>query len=320
MGEEKIKELKLVDLEHHLKNSIDLFICCSSYEERCKSVPDSINDSKLEKVIVCEHSNLSKFVRENATYLMDKFGSKATKVCLDSSDPLKSADAFSGALDQVQKGSSILIDITTFTHETLLILIKILLTKLKSASIRLAYNSAKDYSVNIEGRDKWLSKGLEEVRSILGYAGLIIPGKETHLILMVGFEHERAAKLIEAYEPNVISLGHGDKSSSTSNKHYLSNLSFKELLEETLATYEHVENFEFSASDPWKTSDSLNKLISNYSNYNTIIAPLNTKISSLGAALTAHANSKIQICYAQPVQYNFDHYSVPSDKCYLIEF
>ena len=50
---------------------------------------------------------------------------------------------------------------------------------------------------------------------------------------------------------------------------------------------------------------------------NTVIAPLNTKISTIGADLAALENENIQLAYAKPNIYNVDGYSIPNEFIYL---
>ncbi|MDP2644327.1 MAG: hypothetical protein Q8P24_05265, partial [Desulfobacterales bacterium] len=40
------------------------------------------------------------------------------------------------------------------------------------------------------------------------------------------------------------------------------------------------------------------------------VAPMNTKLSTVGAALASFENSEIQVCYAQADYYNYHGYSL----------
>ena len=52
------------------------------------------------------------------------------------------------------------------------------------------------------------------------------------------------------------------------------------------------------------------------SGHNALIAPMNTKISTVGAALLAMEDDTIQLCYATAHQYNEKGYSTPGQECY----
>ena len=75
----------------------------------------------------------------------------------------------------------------------------------------------------------------------------------------------------------------------------------------------------FSCSNPWETKESILEQIKKYGDDNTVIAPMNTKISTIGAAIASWEEEKIQICYAQAIRYNYANYSTPGDTCYVFE-
>jgi hypothetical protein len=81
--------------------------------------------------------------------------------------------------------------------------------------------------------------------------------------------------------------------------------------------YGTVEEFNFSCIDPVQAKVDLKRQIYQYDGYNVIIAPMNTKISAMGAALLAYERPEIQLCYASANVYNVDGYSIPGDDCYL---
>jgi hypothetical protein len=167
--------------------------------------------------------------------------------------------------------------------------------------------------------DRWLSKGVAEVRSVLGYPGEFFPSRKTHLIVLVGFEHERASKLVEIYEPNILSLGYGKAGSETSQKHYSANRNYHKLVREAVATYTTVREFEFSCSNPWDAKKAILAQVATTPDHNVVVAPMNTKISTVGCALAAVENQTIQLSYAKAMSYNYQQYSVGGTMCYLFE-
>jgi hypothetical protein len=233
---------------------------------------------------------------------------------MSTDDPLRTADSLHAAIDEsIAAGlRKFLVDITTFTHEGLLILLRILQFR-SIGSVDCGYTSAREYSVGDLDERKWLSKGLGEVRSVLGYPGRVLPSKKLHLIIMAGFEADRAERVILEYEPNTISLGLGDPNDSISPDHYKANRIFYERLVEK---YSNVLEFTFSCSDPEKTRSALRKQVALLPDRNVLISPMNTKISTVGAALVAFDDDAIQLCYATAHRYNEQAYSMPSDHCY----
>jgi len=301
----------------------DLFICCSSFEDRCLTIPSAIRSDNITKALIVENKNICQ-AGKNATLLREKYFNKYVDVDTSTIDPLMTADNLRRALEiSTLQGShqSIVVDITTFTHESLLILLNLLKSKMTMGdSVTLLYNSAMDYSTNsVSVQEKWLSKGVSGVRTVLGYPGDIQPTKKMHLILFVGYEYLRATKLIEILEPSMISLGYGRQGTATNQTHENASEYFHNLVKGMALQYAHVNCFPFSCSDPYEVKDTILQIVSNYPDENIVVAPMNTKLSAIGTGLAAIENRSIQLCYAPAMQYNFDNYSSSSDTCYYIQ-
>lgn len=317
-------KVSLNSLDRTLGSDLDLFICSSSFEERCLAVPESLGLS-VKKVLVCENQDYEPFVSHNTQRLLKHFGRRAKKVTLRTDDPLLVADNLSGALEKAirPQTETCVVDISTFTHESLLILVKVLNQSGYKGSLRFVYAGAKDYALNLPDNEKWLTKGVDDVRSVLGYPGIILPSQRLHLVVMVGFESERAEKLIETYEPAAISLGLGTVTESVRRDHHKVNAGFHQKVLEfarNLATQKtDTREFSFSCVDPIRTRSSLLEQLTLYPDYNTVIAPMNTKVSTLGAALVALENAHVQLCYAHAVHYKIDGYSAPDNDCRILD-
>jgi hypothetical protein len=315
----KSDAIELDKLRSRLKLPIDVFICSASFEERCKSIPDQLDPHDVAHVIVCENEDLKSIVEPNSLYLQQRFSGKSNPVYLDTTNPIKSADNIQKALQQTvsDKPVNYLIDITTFTHESLLILIKLMKNVvITKDSIQFVYTSAADYAVGMELKEKWLSKGIGDIRSVLGYPGRLLPSRKIHLIVLVGFENDRAEKLIEKCEPALVSLGFGKAEESVNREHHKANVYFHDILSQKRSD---VYDFTFSCIDPIESEKAIEAQISKFPDHNVVIAAMNTKISTVGAALVALKNENIQLCYAHAHQYNYEKYSMPSTECYVFE-
>ncbi len=292
----------------------DVFICCASFEDRSQSAPAQLEGAAFTRVLICANENFPHIIRKTARDLQRRFGSIARLVSLNTSDALRTADSLQEAIDSALQANlnRFLVDITTFTHESLLILLRIFQIR-GITSVEFLYTAAEEYSVGDPDDKKWLTKGIGEVRSVLGYPGKAVPSQKLHLIVMAGFEADRAERLLQEYEPSRISLGLGDPDYSINRDHYKANrLFYQKLLEK----YANVLEFTFSCSDPEATREVLRTQVLGLPKHNTLIAPLNTKISTLGAALLALEDDSIQLCYATAHQYNETRYSIPGDHCY----
>lgn len=305
--------LRLDQLKSKLQPS-DVFICCASFESRCLSIPESIRSMYFRRVLICVNENFPRVLRSSGRKLKEIWGESGQIVTLNTDNPLRTADSLYLAVgDAVRSGyRRFLIDITTFTHESLLILLRIL-SLFSVPELEIVYANAADYSIGDVGASKWLSKGIGEVRSVLGYPGRSNPSNRLHLIVMAGFESARAERLIQEYEPSGISLGLGDPDDSISSQHFGANQIFHSKL---LEKYAKVLQFTFSCTDSFAARDALKRHVTQIIGHNILIAPMNTKISTVGAGLMAIENDSIQLCYATAHKYNERHYSTPGLDCY----
>ena len=151
-----------------------------------------------------------------------------------------------------KKGQNqLLLILLLFTHEALLILFKVIdsLVYPNGHSIVYLYNPAHKYSY--DSSEVWLSKGLKDMRTVIGYPGRFKPYNRLHLSILVGYENERAKLTLESIEPNIISLGKAAKLESVNPDMAENNL---QAYEDIKSMYKDVTEFEFSCLEPTKTA------------------------------------------------------------------
>lgn len=234
---------------------------------------------------------------------------------LDTQEPIETARIlFEGVhhFHDRARGAPALLDITSFRREELLILLSLIsrLPRSDIADWHLAYVGARFMG-------EWLSGEVTEVRSVLGYPGEARPSKSTRLVILMGFEVARARRIIESYEPKEIILGMGRKADSINNDLYVRN---KELFEQLGREFKgSIETtFEFSARDPLAVKQELASVIGDPARANLVIAPLHTKLSTIGVGLYGASEPLAQICYASVDEYNEAAYSAPGTDVYLL--
>ena len=74
-----------------------------------------------------------------------------------------------------------------------------------------------------------------------------------------------------------------------------------------------VEEFTFSGYDARATKVAIQSIVERNRSFNTIIAPMNTKISTIGAAMVALEDDTVHVCYSQADVYNVANYSKPGE-------
>lgn len=296
-----------------------VFIGYASFEQRSVIAPLSINNNQIKTAIIFHSKgNDDGIARES----MNKhFECVAKFVELDLGDPISIARVLTVTIKELLSSTpvSLVIDITTFTHETLLMLLKLVLTnKDRFRCVRCLYNGADKYSVGDSLDEAWLSKGCKDVRNVIGYPGLLRPSAKNCLILLTGFELERATRLIELIEPDKLLLGSGEEPTSSNNKDLMDYFHGK--FDDWKSSYKNVDCsfFRFSCKNVEKTIETLSRLTAENSEDNFIIVPLNTKLSTIATSIVALQNNKIQVCYSIPETYNTKNYSSPSENITIV--
>lgn len=319
----KAPTIKLKVVAKEKPSKIDLFLCASSFEDRCFSTAASlktiIRNSDGIKSIVYFNSNEHPSIVSNSKRLKRILGPSCKLYALNTELPMANASILNESLElalKTGKVSNILVDTTTFTHETLLVLIRLLYFKKdRFTKLFISYVGAVNYSIQEqEDTKKWLSHGISAIRSIVGYPGRNSPAKKNHLLVMFGFESDRTELLINHLEFDVVSVGLGSEKESICKSNFVIN---KTRYDDLTKSFDKINKFNFSLIDPLKAKRSILKQANKFKDCNCVIAPMNNKISAIGAALAGIDNPKIQIIYAKPTEYNVSGYSSPGKEVFI---
>ena len=316
----EVKKVNLRFINSKLENDYDVFICCSSFEERCLTIPQKIENKHFSQIIIFENSIGSALIKNNSQKLKGLFAHNQTVVSVDFSNTLSFADQLARQISMIQgRKLKVLIDVTTFTHETLLICLKVLKLTKKVDELTCVYVNATEYCPGQEVDKKWLSQGCKNVHSILGYPGMLFPSLKTHLIVIVVYEYNRAFDTISTIEPNSVSLVYGSANDSITDKDKEANSTYNDLVLQMAFEYKNIETVEMPCDNPNLVAEGLSKIISDHENDSIVIVPMNNKMSTVGVALSAFQNEHVQVCYAPAVLYNEENYSSPGEYCYFIK-
>lgn len=316
----KTEKYKINDEILALSEGADLFICCSSFESRCLTIPEKLNKGDVKNIAICVSKNAPDTI--NTEKLKGIFNDcKPTIILTNPEEPYDTLTQIQNYISNFlidNNDVSVVVDITTFTHENLLILYKILDLNLdKIKKLVLCYNDAGEYSINSNTEeDKWLSKGVGDIRNVIGYPGYLTPARKTHLVILFGFEVERTLRIIDQFEADIVSIGVGSTKQSICDRHCDINYKrFKELQE----NYPSLESFEFSLTNPVDTAESIKAQMKKFPDTNVIISPMNTKLSTIGAAIVTKHDDDVQLCYIRANLYNKDGYSTPGEHIYTYQ-
>lgn len=315
-----MKRILASSLAQEVQGSNILFITFASFEARCLTAVSNLPHGKVGMAIVIYNRvNGNPQISENRLQIVAQLGDSVKEVAINLSDPFDVRERLGAVLKNInQQFDQFVIDVTTFTHEALAIAVDLLSDRWPDNAWTVLYNGAGDYDTSHKNDDEvWLSKRPSTVRSVLGFSGEMHPSRKLHLFILVGFEHERAHYAIETFEPNRITLAKGKKKDSVTealaelNAHFFRKVDA--FVKSTAATYSPVKQVEFSPTDSVKTQEVVQQVVSDNAEFNTVICPMNTKLSTLGVILAAMENPSIQLAYVPVDEYNEVAYATPSD-------
>lgn len=312
------KTINIKDIHEYL-STVDLYICSASFESRSTIFTAAINKDIVNSATILYNNAPECCFKENIQYMEAEWADKAHLVPVLYEDTSSTADAFSAYFKKqfAQKRGVILLDCTTFTHEGLLIVLRYLYEyRDMYECLKVIYICAESYSNNTNNvKDKWLTKGISSIKTVLGYPGTFNPSKKNHLIILFGFELDRTIKLIDQMDFDDITLCFGSERDSITTEHYKLN---KSRHEELLSRYPNAKKLEISLRDHTQTEQVLLDYIKDDAS-NIVIAPMNNKISTIGVALATVVNPNIQVIYSKANEYNVSGYSTPADNAILFD-
>ena len=203
----------------------------------------------------------------------------------------------------------IVVDITCFPRELLgMILFAISLMRKKFGKVMIEYVAAPEdgyatQNPRLEESEKWLSQGVRDIRSIIGFPGKFSGEKAGHLIALAGHEKDRMMEIVEYVEPRKLSIGSGEVGSSTTagadkfSRHVVHTLRSRVPVPE-------IETLEFRSDSVPDVYNSLLQVRLDFGSENVSLTAMNTKLSFVGAALFALHERRVRVVYAVPEKYN----------------
>ena len=313
-------QTRLSELNGYLPERF-VFAFCTSYEERTLCALRAISPTRLAKVIAFKHvdsdvdrSGVDEQVKEALQ------GVTTDPFPLKKEVPTYTADQIYTSLIAVARQKlPLVVDISTFTHESLLIFIAAIdAHRVLRDRTTLLYVFAEEYAINIaDPARKWLSRGIRSVRPVLGFPGEVIPGRKTHLIALVGFDHDRIIQIWDDLEPEHFSVGITTTTLGDRGEIRKSTKLAAERIQERIP---RSNVFEFDCGLPEGAAKAVKEVAARYPKSNIIIAPLNNKISTVGVGIGALKERSYQLCYAPALIYNAEGYSRASSNIAIFKF
>jgi hypothetical protein len=214
--------------------------------------------------------------------------------------------------------SQIYIDVSAFPREYVCMCARIICESERPHVFKLIYNHAEDYSFKESPEKKWLSSGAGAAQPVATFSGSVVPGRETVLIVLSGFDGDRTEQIADSIDPNELLLGVPENPDMNMTwfidriDRYCRQVKWK---------HKSVSTFSFDCNSIESTYQILNEICAPFftNNYNVIVAPYNNKMSTFAAALFSIELQRPQVVFAPAIIYNFDSFALPSNRFTVVE-
>ncbi len=295
--------------------SDEIFISCASFEARCLAVLQRLDqDYRSRTSFVFKYEGENKTNKRDVNFSrlfksMEKMSENAIPVICSHYDPLDGIGKFQDLCEKIGlslSGKSITIDISTFTKQYLLVLLKYI-ERRNPGPVRLYYTEPAEYAV------KWkkpLSYGLVDIVSVPSYGGHTYLEKESLLVLLLGYEGDRAYSIWEKLSPHktIIMIGKPSYKESWEGRVEEFNRKLISKLPRDAVAY-------CSSLNPFDVRDGLNKIFAEHrEKYNIALSPLGPKPQVVGCYLALSKNDYVQVLYAIPKNYDEKYFSKDSGR------
>lgn len=288
----------------------ELFISCVSYEQRSVGVLGRldkgyrahiglfvVNEEFLEfRNVKANMKRIKRILRRSPHFdhRRDVLSSidNPVKVIMEIDKTLKNRLGDRSRID-------VTFDMTTFPRCELLAILYYIRHLSAVDTIRVLYISPDRYGI-------WLSEGYRHSIIPPFFEGPPTFGKRTALLILTGFEYERAVSLIDDLEPSAVILGKPSPGTAEDFKDGSSEIIKK------LARTRRVTKIihDVPGNDPFLCKNAVRGIIESKSSlYDFFVAPLGTKLEALGVYLAYEENPDFRIVYPVPLVYNVGGYS-----------
>jgi hypothetical protein len=303
-----------------------VLFCHSSYEERTLAIKKTdVIGTGIRDVYVIHSKGFKglKEYKDNNKDLIDYLNHKSDGVVYDievlSSDSISFIRTNESKIKRsIENAGEVIIDVTTFPRERMILLIDYISRVSSNIKIRVVYFEPKKYaSENSSEKCSWLSQGVQRIAPIPGFNGRQNTRKNYMLVIQLGHEGERALMTIKKMEPDkIILIGQNDNQykkgvQSVYEKQSKSIIDeYGHKLEKIYLVSSHDINASFEVL--WRVFELYN------SDYNIAVHLNGTKIQVLGAMRYCQTNRNVEIVHSDPQFYNYASYSGGIGHCWQV--
>ncbi len=286
-------------------NSSDIVIAVAGWEERfLKGLERDIESHEPSSIVLLtfeEYREMTLPNREALTRHCEDKGISLQEVMLrrEPKEVWRSLQELFG--DASFDNKKVLLDISTMPREVIWWSLKFL--QRADSTISFVYHRPGQYASD------WLTRDTGEPRLVYQCSGIASLGRPTGLLLLSGFDSDRAMRMIQYFEPSLILLGiQGGEQFDNQSK----NINPAREISERITL---VKAFDMNAFNPdWgfkAISDAVRPALATH---NIIAASLGPKVSGISLFMLHCTYPEIALAYAPSRQFNIDYSSGIGDS------
>lgn len=289
----------------------DLFVTCAGAEDRTLAVVNRLHTTyRTQRAVVfaCrdyrEQGRSPEFEEAITRKLDDCCAGNVDMLVFDLQNPIPSFSKLWELISTIDGCKSISVDITSFPRQEALMLLHVLDSLASSPRVRLFYSEPQQFGTEQEGG--WLTRGVLDVSSVPGFGGVQRPGKREVLVLFLGLEDERAAIVRSRLQPAAtvyIFPEPGFRKALDGASTRIHRLLLSDTEQQTVLSSIPANGISQARDSVLDLHEQLK------ADFDIVVAPLGTKMQTLGVYEAARQRIAIQVVHALPAVYNFQGYS-----------
>jgi hypothetical protein len=278
-----------------MKQEYDFLVCVAGWEERfVEGVKTDINDFMVGSLIMWRFEEFNSQTNPHVTEVLNHawfHDIEAEERVLRRQPQAVWLGLREVYADPKWSNKRVLLDITTMPREVIWWTLAFL--RDASCSVDYVYYHPKAYATD------WLTRDTALPRLVYQHSGVAKLGKPTALLLLNGFDNERAAQLIQFFEPSMLIVGtQAGKQFDNESK----NLEQAQMFHRTMKNVLMFEVDAFSTDAGYRAIES--SLYSVMDSYNVVAASLGPKTSAIALFRLISKYPALALAYAPSRQFN----------------
>jgi hypothetical protein len=279
-------------------NKADAIVCVAGWEERfAEGVIRDLSAFRPDKVVMLIFSEFAVVTatnRESVRKVAAERGCAWEEVILRREPKETWTTLRKYFTGEAWKRRSMLLDITTMPRETIWWTLGALVEN--ECRVEFVYHQARSYS------QEWLTRDTDEPRLLYQYSGISKLGKPTCLLLLNGFDTDRALQIIQYFEPALILLGiQVGTQFGNEEKNALPGERIRQQMRA-------VKTFNVNAYSPdFGYADILQAVLSSLEKFNIVAASLGPKTSAIALFRLVQQHPEIALAYAPSREFNMEY-------------